>query len=396
MSASSAPPSAAVRLDADEILAVARQATGLHDLGETDPIDSLQRLVRALNEEASLTNAAAAGKRNSLIRVLSNRLLLQDAFRRNPAIADQQIQKPIVIVGLPRSGTTKLHRMIAADPQMQKLPLWKLMFPVRALTPGPGTDVENRIAATEAFVEAIRTGNPAQYAGHPMMALEPDEEYFAMEISFLAHINTSSFYTPSYETWLDAQDFDNWYVWLRRYLQYFQHLEGTAGRPWVLKAPHHLGYLPLLMKYFPDATVVHCHRAPITAIASFCGLIGAARRASSTAYDPHEVGRYVLRIYGRRMQLYLRDRARLPRERFVDLPYERIVHDGSNAIAACYRAAGLPLDAASSTAMKAWETANEQHKHGRHRYDLAEYGLTEADVARTFDAYTRHFGDYLI
>jgi Sulfotransferase family len=161
------------RLDAEELIAASQKATGLTDFGETDPRESLQQLTRSLNEEACLTEAGIAGKRGSLIRVLSNRLLLQDAFARNPRIADEKIVKPIVILGLPRSGTTKLHRMIAADPQMQKLPLWKLLYPVRALAPGPGTDVENRIAAADAFVNAIRTNNPEQYAGHPMLALAP-------------------------------------------------------------------------------------------------------------------------------------------------------------------------------------------------------------------------------
>ncbi len=103
----------------------------------SDPRESLHRLVQSLNEEARLTDEGVASKRASLIRVLSNRLLLHDEFVKNPRIADERISGPITILGLPRSGTTKLHRMIAADPRMQKLPLWKLLYPVRALTPGP-------------------------------------------------------------------------------------------------------------------------------------------------------------------------------------------------------------------------------------------------------------------
>lgn len=383
-------------LNPRELLAAAERATGLSDYGDVDPRPSLQALAKSINEEAALNAAALAGKRLGLIRVLCNRLLLHDAIRRNPQVEEETILKPIVILGLPRSGTTKLHRMIAADPKMQKLPLWKLFYPVRALTPGPGTDIERRIAATEAAVRVIQETNPEQYAGHPMMALEPDEEYFGMELSFQAHINTSSIYTPSYERWLDAQDFTNWYVWLRKFLQYQQWVDGGAGRPWVLKAPHHLGYLRLLLGFFPDATVVHCHRDPVTTVTSFCALIGAARRGSSDQYVSAEVGRYILRIYRKRMHCYLEDRATLEAAHpFVDLDYRRIVNDAPRVIAECYAAAQIPLDATGLAAMQAWEAANAQHKHGQHRYTLAGYGITTDDIRAAFADYSARFRNYL-
>jgi len=384
-------------LDAADLVAQARKATGLADFGTPDPAESLSALVRALNEEASLTPAGAAGKRASLIRVLANRLLLHEEFRRNPAIAEEQIHSPIVILGLPRSGTTKLHRMIAADPGMQKLPLWRLLNPVRALTSAaPTADVDPRIVAAEQFVEALRTRSPEVYAAHPMDALEPDEEYFGMEVSFLSHLNTSSFRLPSYEAWLDRQSFDSWYVWLKRFLQYAQHSDGAAACPWVLKAPHHLGYLPLLLGHFPDATIVHCHRDPRVTVSSFCALLRASRRSTSTRDDPIEVGRYVMRIYGRRMEKYARDRAVLEhRHRFVDVAYEDIVADAPGVIARGYAAAGIPLTALGLEAMRHWEARNAQHKHGRHRYRLEDFGLGSADVARVFGEYQARFAAYL-
>jgi hypothetical protein len=395
----SGSPDAAVtaaRLDADELIAASQSATGLAEFGATDPRESLRRLVQSLNDEARLTHEGVASKRASLIRVLSNRLLLNDAFVSNPRIAEEQISGPITILGLPRSGTTKLHRMIAADPRMQKLPLWKLMYPVRALAGGSGSDEENRIAATEAFVDAIRQRSPALHAAHPMVALEPDEEYFAMEISFLAHINTSSFNTPSYEAWLDAQDFDNWYVWLKKLLQYEQYTDRAAGRPWVLKAPHHLGYLPKLLAHFPGATVVHCHRDPVVIVASFCAMLHASRVMTSQHVRPEDIGRYALRSYSRRMQAYLRDRPVAEKTNaFVDVPYMDVVRDAPGVISKCYEAAGIPLDATTMQAMQAWEASNRQHKHGEHRYALADFGITESEVTGVFAAYSERFAQYL-
>jgi hypothetical protein len=383
-------------LDAEELVSASQQATGLRDFGAPDPRESLAQLVRALNGEAQLTPAGMSAKRLSLIRVLSNRLLLQDEFVRHPQLSDERISSPLVIVGLPRSGTTKLHRMIAADPLMQKLPLWRLLYPVRALTAGPGSDRERRIAATDAFVEAIRTRSPALHAAHPMLTHEPDEEYFAMEISFLAHLNTSSFHTPSYEAWLDAQDFDPWYTWLKRLLQYVQHSEGATGRPWVLKAPHHLGHLPLLYRHFPDATLVHCHRDPAVAVASFCALLYASRVTTSNHARAADVGAYAMRAYPKRIAAYLAARdAGVPGTRVLDVSYKEIVRDAPGVIRRAYATAGLALDEARLEAMRAWDVANEQHKHGQHRYVLSDFGLTETEVARTFREYTRRFNSYL-
>jgi len=395
MSAAAAPDARPL-LDAGELISASQSATGLSDFGEKDPRESLQQLVRSLIGEAQLTPAGVAAKRASLIRVLSNRLLLQHEFACRPQIAAERITSPMVILGLPRSGTTKLHRMIAADPGMQKLPLWRLLYPVRALTEGVGTDVERRIAATEAYVEAIRTRSPALYAGHPMLAHEPDEEYFAMEISFLAHLNTSSFHTPGYERWLDAQDFDNWYFWLERLLQYVQFDERNSGRPWVLKAPHHLGHLPLLTRYFPDVTVLHCHRDPVVAVASMCALLYAARLSTSACVNPADIGRYVLRVYSRRLAAYLRDRPDAERtNRFVDVAYPDIVRDAPAVIHRAYAAAGIPLRAEALSAMQAWNASNQQHKHGQHRYALTDFGISEAEVADAFGNYSTRFADYL-
>jgi len=383
-------------LDPGELIDAARSATGLRDFGEPDPRESLRELARALNTEARLTAAGVTAKRASLLRVLSNRLLLQEELRRHPQIAAERILRPIVILGLPRSGTTKLHRMIAVDPAMQKLPLWRLMYPVRALTPGPGSDRERRIAATEAFVEALRTRSPALYAGHPMVAREPDEEYFGMELSFLAHINTSSFHAPSYESWLDAQDFDSWYYWLERLLQYVQYDEHASGRPWVLKAPHHLGYLPQLIRRFPDTTIVHCHRDPAVVVASFCALLQASRETTSEHVRPEEIGRYALRAYSRRIAAYLRDRPLAERTNaFVDVSYHDIVHDAPAVIQRIYAASGNELSPDAVEAMRGWEAANAQHKHGQHRYSLGDFGLSAAAVAEVFEEYARRFASYL-
>lgn len=382
-------------LDAAELIASARAATGLDDFGAPDVTGPLGVLVDALNREAWLTPEGEAGKRASLIRALSNRLRLADALRRNPEIEQQVITKPIFVVGLQRTGTTKLHRVIAADPAIQKLPLWRLLEPVPAEPIAPGGP-DPRLARAEAFVEAARTAAPDAYAAHPMYAAQADEEVFVMEIAFLANINATAFRSPSFEAWLNAQSFESWYAWFRKLLQYIQFTDGTEGRPWVLKAPHHLGFMPLLFDHFPDATVVHAHRDPLVAVPSFASLALASRSSTSSRPDAHETGRYCLDYCGARIQTYVDDRDALDREaQFVDVSYRDIVSDAESVVERVYAAAGITLTDAARAAIRAWEGENEQHKHGRHSYGLADFGLDRDEATALFKDYARRFADYL-
>ena len=330
-------------LDADEMIDTVRAATGLIDFGAPDVREPLTVLVDALNREAFIRPEAEPAKRASLIRALSNRLRIADQIGRHPEIECKVITKPIFVIGLPRSGTTKLHRVLAADSAMQKLPLWRLLEPV-AVEPVALGERDPRIARAEAYADGMRSAAPDAYAAHPMYADQPDEEVFVMELAFLANINATAFRAPSFEKWLGEQSFKAWYVWFKRLLQYIQWSDGTAGRPWILKAPHHLGFLPLLFEFFPDATIAHCHRDPATTIPSFASLAHSARAATSLKPDAHEAGRYVLDYCAMRTDIYLRDRATIDREaQIVDASYREIVSDAVEVAKRVYATAGLPL-----------------------------------------------------
>jgi hypothetical protein len=382
-------------IDLDDLLEQSRQATGLHDFGGDDLFESLRVLTAALNNEAHLTPEGAAGKRAALLRGLGNRLKIVQALKDQPAIADEKIAGPLVIVGLPRSGTTKLHRIIAADPTMQSLPLWKILNPLPLGETPPGQK-DPRIGVAEAFEAAMRETQPALHAAHPMLAREPDEDVFALEFTGRGYINCSAFRTPSYQAWLDAQNFEEWYAWLGRLLQVIQYFDHGAGRPWVLKAPQHLGFLPLLFARFPNATVIHCHRDPQICIASFATMLLAARRSTSSQVDVKEVGQYAVHFYEKLMQRYLQDRAPLEStHRFIDISYDDIVHHGVQTVRQIYRAASLEMTEDAAAAIHAWETANSQHKNGRHSYHLADAGLTHDDVSQAFAPYSARFAKYL-
>jgi len=384
-------------LDLDAMIRESIAQTGCSDFGGDDLLEAFRVLVPSLNAEAALTPAGVAGRHAGMVRALSNRLRLQRYLLQHPQIRDEPIAGPVVIVGLPRSGTTKLHRMIAADPLMQKLLLWKILSPVPAAAPSgappPSGALDPRIAVGESFARMLREQQPGVYAAHPMAACEPDEDVFALEITGRVYINCSAVRAPTYRKWLDAQSFDGVYRWLRLFLQVWQFQDGARGRPWVLKAPQHLGFLPDLFRHFPQATIVHCHRSPEVTVASYAAMITSARQSVSNEADAAEVGQYGLSFWSDLTNRYLRDRALYEgAHAFVDLSYRDILGQGLDSVARCYAAAGLELTPQAREAMAAWERDNAQHKHGRHAYSLAAAGLTESAIAREFKAYMARFG----
>lgn len=394
MSTVTAVPFRIGTLNVDELISSARAATGLTEFGNPDVLAPLSALVSSLNQESNLTPQGEAGRRLALVRALSNRLRLNDAFTREPSIEREVISKPAFVIGLQRSGTTKLQRVLSADPGSQKLLLWRLLQPVASTAAHTGQP-DPRIAQAEVFVAAMRQNAPQMYAAHPMYAQQADEEVYVMEIAFLANINATAYRAPSFDAWLCDQSFESWYFWFKRLLQYVQFSDRAAGRPWVLKAPHHMGFMPLLFKFFPDATVVHTHRDPAVAVSSFAALAQAARCSNQFTADPREAGRYCLDYCAARMRTYLCDRAVLRREgQFIDVNYRDVVADCESVVRRIYQRTGRVLEATALSAMRAWESEHAQHKHGSHRYSLADFGLEKTEVEAAFRAYTDRFRQF--
>lgn len=379
-------------LELDALLSAAKAETGLDDFGEPDVRAPLSILIKSLNEEAHLTPAGVMGQRGTLLRTLVNRLRIQDTLKKHPEIRNEKIRGPIVIVGLPRSGTTKLQRVLSSDPGFQKLPLWKIMNP--APFPGWSGDGEDpRIAVAEQFVAAMRTQFPKFYAAHPMSAREPDEEVFLMLLTFLSSIPMHGTRTPSYKTWMVAQDCTGWYRTLRLLLQFIQWQDGSQNKPWVIKAPWHFRWIQLLLETFPDAVVVHCYRDPQQTVPSMAALFEESRKMASDLDHPVEIGALVTDYWSDAVRSFIRQRDELKAEhRFVDVQYTDIVADAPAVIRRIYAAAGLPLTDEALAQMQSWEAANPQHGHGRHHYTLERYGFSEESIAESFGAYVKRFG----
>lgn len=373
------------RLDRAALIAAAQRAEGLTDFG-APTLDPLDVLLPSIEAEAHLH---ALGRRitfDRLVGVLRNRLRAQALFQATPAILERPVRAPIVITGLQRTGTTFLHRLIAADPGIRALRSWEALDPV----PRPGSadgDTARRRRMARFAESGLRWMAPDFFAVHPVEADAPEEEVLLLDQSLLSTVPEATLRVPTFSAWLESQDQRPAYDTLRRLLQ----LLDAGERRWVLKTPHHLEWLDTLLDVFPDAIIVMTHRDPVTTLASFCSMVAHGRGVMSDAVDPAEIGGEWLRKVGRMMDRALDTRSRRGGT-FVDVQYADLMRDPMGEVARIYAAAGQALTPEARAAMEELRTTQTQDKHGRHAYALADFGLTDAMVAERFSAYRHRFG----
>ncbi|MCX2932773.1 sulfotransferase [Mycobacterium sp. CVI_P3] len=375
------------------ILADAVAKEGLTDWGPGDFREPLSVLLDDY-PGAGLNAIGEHILRSGIVHSLRVRLRAEEWIRRHPEILDEQIAAPIVIVGMMRSGTTLLQRLLAADTRLHCARGWEVVEAAPKLDYDfAGTDP--RIAISAARESKSRELAPELFAIHPMYAREAEEEIVFLADAFLSHVPESGAYLPNYRSWLNTQDFAPAYDYLHRMLQFLQWQKRqrgvTAGR-WVLKSPAHLGYLDALRARFPDVHVVHMHRDPRTTVASGASLNATLHAMHADEVDPNRVGAQWLERMG-----WTNDRAMAVRdswtdesERITDIHYQDAVADPIGQVGRLYDALGLSLTDATVTAMTDWLAARPREVP-RPPYGLAAYGLTDAQVEERFVLYNKRF-----
>ncbi len=380
-----------VSLDERDLLDAARRATGLEDFGDDDFREPMQRLLSCLETEAELTLLGRVAARRDLTGLLVNRLRLEEDRKRYPEIASQRIAAPIFIVGLPRTGSTLLHHLLAQDPDTRVTQAWEVMYP----SPPPiraTYETDPRIARATKQLRWLDWLAPDFKAIHPVGARLPLECIALMSASFRATRFQTTYNVPSYEAWLNGQDMRPAYAFHQRFLQ---HLQWRApGARWVLKAPSHVFSFDALLDTYPDARIVQTHRDPVTAVASVASLSSVLHRAFSRRREPTRFGHEVTLRWtdGLERSLELRRNGRVSRERLVDVHYHELVKDPMATVRRIYSHFQTPLTMAAETSMQGFLAENPQGKHGRHEYALDTFGLDAQDLAHRFKEYSEYFG----
>ena len=378
----------------DAVVSSARAVDGLTDFGDDSYREPLERLLWSLDNEADLNAIGRPVLRQRMVDILVTRLRVQAWLQRHPEIRYEQIESPLVIVGLPRTGTTMLHRTIAADHRMYA-PLWyEVRYPSPSLDWDGTAGGDTRVADAKAEMQAMLEGNPELIAIHPMDAMGPDEDIMLLEQSFYS-FNTQAFANlPSFDSWIEAQDHTPGYEYFKLLLQFLQWQKkrsGQQGQRWTLKAPHHLHYMDLVFKVFPDARVVQSHRDPVETIPSLASLIAGVWVIYSDSADPVEVGRQWARKFARGMEHTMAVRERMGEGAFLDLWFRDTVSQPLDEIGKVYDFLGMDLTPEARAEMARWQEFNRRELRPPHEYALADFGLSETGLKEQFRRYREQF-----
>lgn len=378
-------------IDVDRTLAATAEAVGLDDYGDPSFRDGLEQLAAAVDAEADLSDLGRAVFEATVTGALTNRLKVVDWVNRHPEIAQQPITGPLFIVGQPRTGTTALSHLLAADPANRSLLQWEGTDSVPPPTADGYADDPRFIAAREA-PDVVGQLNPEFKAMHHD---EPDDAVECVVVltqHFVSAQYSPMFHVPSYDRWMCTIDQRPAYRYHRTVLQVLQ--SEYPGR-WQLKSPHHQLGIDALLDVYPDAHLVWTHRDPVRVIGSVCSLARCLQSTFTDVDHSDEIGAHWLEYVATMADRALAARERAGDDLFFDLPYRQIVQDRLAAVRALYEHVGLPVDEGLEERFAARAAAEPQGKHGTHTYDLAEFGLTEGQVRERFAAYLARFGDLL-
>ncbi len=370
---------------ASEFIDAACRQCQLDDFGSGEFREGLARLLESCHHEARLNLVGKFALRSDVTRLLRNRLLMARDRETHPLVARQKIEKPLFIVGLPRTGTTLLHILLSADPAHRAPLTWEVLEP----SPPTRPRSDKRIERTARDLAWLKYLAPDFGHIHPVGAELPQECVSLMSATFLSDQFDTMYNVPGYRAWFLRQDLSPAYQFHRRFLQHLQLAQ--PDRRWILKAPTHMFALPALLSTYPDACFVQTHRAPLRAVASVSSLITMLRRIFSDAVDPVEIGQEALRYWSETIERFLPERDRLTADRVFDLPYAELQRDPVAAVRQVYEHFDWPFSQETVRSMERVLTNQTSELRTFHHYDLSAFGLTLAQERRFFGQYCDRF-----
>lgn len=381
------------RIDAaiERLSADAQQITGLSDFGPFEWKTALRKLLSCIETEMPLGEQGNAVIKADVVRILVNRLRMQADINRHPEILDEDVSDPFVIIGLPRSGTTKLHKMLSAPDNVQKTLFWRLWNPAPFPDARPGT-IDPRIAAMGSS-SLLTKDNPVADAAHHMEECEVEEEGVLYQMTFKDYAWDQILTIPSYFNWVMSEPSIDTYRYVKTVFQYLQWQDGgKRGRPWVFKSVAYIANLESLLACYPKATLIQPHRDPRRCLPSFAKFTHGLTGMYIDQMDKHRHGSEALRTWTIAIERYMDARHRLNLDdRIIDVDYEQVRSDPMSIMQMAYELSPYELNVHTREKMLEWHNSNEQGRYGKHRYSLQEFGLHEDDIERGFGKYSRRF-----
>lgn len=381
-----------VSLDIDAMIADAVEQAGSDNLGYTGEFAGrLSAYVAAVESDTALTQLGRGTLRSRIVRLLRNRISLADLLKRYPEIESIEIEGPIIVVGMPRSGTTHLVNLLAADRRRRALPYWESQEPIPARGRGPDVyGVDPRYGRARAEHDAMLANMPLVAAMHDQFPEAIEEEVELLDLDFASYILEWLARVPSWRDTYLALDQREHYAYMKKVLQALTFFRGP--QTWVLKSPQHSEQLPALMATFPDATVAFTHRDPVAVIQSTVTMMAYADRLRRRSIDPD----WLIEYWTDRIHVLLsagvRDRDLVPAGRSIDISFHQLGGNEMTILESLYARAGVELTPGVRKSFDRYLSSNPRGKHGSIRYDLQRhFGVSAEEVRSRFDFYFDRF-----
>jgi hypothetical protein len=385
------PFAADLVLEPDPLCDQAVAETGLSDFGDESFRERLGVLTGALRTEAGLSPMGVVSSHGQLVKLLKNRLLVEDLIGHHPEILEMPVTAPIVIVGQPRTGTTHLHNLLAADPALRSLPYWESLEPVLSAAERANGSPDPRRTRTDEGLVFLNEALPYFKRMHEMTVDHVHEEIQLLAIDFSTMLFETMAVIPTWRDYYRAHDQTPSYRYLKRILQVLQWQRG--GTRWVLKSPQHLEQFAALVEVFPDATFAVTHRDPVSVIASNATMLAYTARLSTAHPDPVVIGRYWSDRIQQMLEAGMRDRALLPAERTLDVRFHEFMADDIATVRRIYALADQPFGPDVEAAMEEFMADHPRGRHGGVRYDLeGDFGIDPAGRRAAMREYVTRFG----
>ncbi len=372
------------KLSADDFMARARRKSGLSDFGDDRFLEGLNVLIDSFEREDSAHAFGRIFFREYCVSLLVNRLKIHADLTKHPEILDIPVRRPLFITGLPRSGTTFLHRLMSEDPSGRSMLFWE------ALEPSPSPErstykTDPRIARATKSMNLLYQLSPRLATAHEFAAESPEEDNNLFAHAFGAGILGFMFDAPDYMRWLDRQDLVPGYRYHKRQLQLLSWK--FPADYWILKAPPHLYGLDALLTVYPDANIVVIHRDPLQALPSICSLAAGFRGIMTDRIDLRRLGAEFVEATAPGHERAIAARTTADSARFHDVRYPEMIADPVGTVQAICEHFGYDFSPEYEANARGYLATNPQHKNGVHRYRLEDFGLDDATVNRHFAGY---------
>ncbi|CAA0108729.1 Uncharacterised protein [Halioglobus japonicus] len=378
-------------LPVEKIIHKAREQTGLSDFGDESFVPALEKLAVSLEREARLSLLGRTAVHGMLLDNLKLRLSLTEYRKQRPEVGLQEIERPLFVLGLPRTGTTILYELLAQDPAHRAPSTWEVAQPI---PPAQRHNFQNdlRIPEVEKNVQKMALLAPGFQAIHAMGAELPQECVALLAPHFISDQFGVSFYIPEYRHWTLEQDMTAAYQWHKKFLQHMQ--VDYMEQRWVLKTPPHLAYLDTLINQYPDAAIVQTHRAPMEVLASISSLACTLHSAFSDDVDPVATAQAEADYFSEMLRRGMEQRAAMIDEdsRIFDVQFNDLISDPIKVIENLYDHFGFDFGDRVRGAMQDYLKNRPRDKHGEHHYTLEKFGLSQQQHGPLFADYCRHFG----